>query len=208
MNNKMLNLNKVTLVAISSVNIEDTIKALKISKEKINFFDCILFSHEMPSNLPKDISFIKIEQLHSSDDYSKFCIFELSKFIKSEFVLIVQYDGYILRPEKWKDYFMDYDYIGAPWPEGEIWQYVRVGNGGFSLRSKKLLDAPNILNLPFSNGGTPFYSEDMQLCVFHRKDLENYGIKYAPINIAAEFSHELDVMENNSEPFGFHKYIK
>jgi hypothetical protein len=201
----MIELNKVTLVAISSININETIDALQKSKESIKFFDCILLTHERPENLPNDINFIKIRHLESKDEYSRFCIYELKNFIKSEFVLVVQHDGYVLRPYKWKDYFMEYDYIGAPWPNDGIWSFVRVGNGGFSLRSKKMLDVPTELNLHFDvTEEAPYRSEDMRLCVYFRKELEGYGIKYAPVNIAAEFSHELNVPEIVDEPFGFH----
>lgn len=203
-----IKLPKVTLVAISSVYVEETIQSLLKSCEKIDFFDCILLSHEKPNNLPEKISFVKINEISTINDYNNFCLFELTNYIQTEFALLIQYDGYVLRPNKWKDYFLDFDYIGAPWPDGEQWNHIRVGNGGFSLRSKKLLDAMNILNLPSTDNGTGFYSEDMQICNFHRTSLENYGIKYAPVHIAAEFSHELDVPENCDEPFGFHKYIK
>ena len=35
--------------------------------------------------------------------------------------------------------FLDYDFIGAPWPEGQEENSLLVGNGGFSLRSKSKL---------------------------------------------------------------------
>jgi hypothetical protein len=203
-----LELPKVTLVAISSVEIEKTIEALKISSSRIKFFDCVLISHERPKNFPENFSFVKIDELKTIDDYNRFCLFDLTKFINSEFALIVQYDGYILRPDKWKEYFLDYDYIGAPWPDGEQWNYIRVGNGGFSLRSKKLLNSMNNIGLPFSNKEFGYNSEDMQLCNYYRAELENSGIRFAPVYVAAEFSHELDVPENCPEPFGFHKFIK
>ena len=43
-------------------------------------------------------------------------------------------DGAAWRPE-----FLDYDYIGAVWPH--VLDKYNVGNGGFSLRSKALLEA-------------------------------------------------------------------
>lgn len=202
----MLNLQKVTLVAVSSVMIQETIESLEKSKQNINFFDTIFLSHEKPENLPINIKFIKIPELKSLDDYSKFCLFELSNYIVSEFIILIQHDGYVLRPHMWKEYFLDYDYIGAPWPNDEKWDFIRVGNGGFSLRSKKLLDSFNNLNLLFTDNGRGYYNEDMQICNFYRKKLEENGIKFAPVEVAAEFSHELDVLENVLEPFGFHKY--
>ena len=45
------------------------------------------------------------------NDYNNFCLFELTNYIQTEFSLLIQYDGYVLRPNKWKDYFLDFDYI-------------------------------------------------------------------------------------------------
>ena len=60
---------------------------------------------------------------------------ELWQYFNSEFVLVIQHDGYVLDGNSWSDDFYKYDYIGAPWlySDGK-----NVGNGGFSLRSKIL----------------------------------------------------------------------
>ncbi len=59
--------------------------------------------------------------------------------IETPHVLLVQWDGYAINPGAWRSEFLDVDYIGAKW----YWQTdgPRVGNGGFSLRSRKLLEA-------------------------------------------------------------------
>jgi hypothetical protein len=128
--------------------------------------------------------------------------------------LIVQYDGYIINPDKWKDEFLNFDYIGAPWskphesdrifardPFGNL---QRVGNGGFSLRSKKLLDLAKKLNLKWE----PYrdcYNEDGYICVFKRHIYEENGCKFAPLDVAKYFSHEADIPEvQGIMPFGFH----
>jgi len=60
--------------------------------------------------------------------------------------LLVQPDGFVINPDKWDNQFFEYDYIGAPWEQVphsylDPWgKPHRVGNGGFSFRSKKLLD--------------------------------------------------------------------
>ena len=53
-------------------------------------------------------------------------------------MLIIQHDGFILNHKAWDNEFLNYDYIGAPvyWMGNKL---IEVGNGGFSLRSKKLL---------------------------------------------------------------------
>ena len=44
--------------------------------------------------------------------------------------------------------FLDYDYVGAPWPKEQNDNSLLVGNGGFSLRSKKaMIDVINSISL-------------------------------------------------------------
>ena len=54
-------------------------------------------------------------------------------------MLLIQWDGYVVNPEAWDPAFLGCDYLGAKW----YWHDdgMRVGNGGFSLRSRRLLDA-------------------------------------------------------------------
>jgi hypothetical protein len=42
------------------------------------------------------------------------------------------------------------------------------------------------------------------MCVYYRKQLETYGIKFAPVPLASKFSHEKDCDDSDPEPFGFH----
>ena len=89
-------------------------------------------------------------------------------------------DGYVLNGDAWCDGFLQYDYIGAPWlPSG------LVGNGGFSLRSRKLLKylAAN----PFGDNPHP---EDNYICLRHRKSLEDAGFKFPELATALKFAFE------------------
>ncbi len=139
-------------------------------------------------------------------------IYDLKNHIDTDFALIVQHDGYVLRPSKWRDEFLNYDYIGAPWRAGLYFTKdgtnVRVGNGGFSLRSKNLLDAPGRLGIPFDDHGTKFFHEDGIICLFGRKTLEDAGIKFAPVNVASHFSRERWCSDSKLFPFGFHSNRK
>ena len=189
-----IKLQNVTLVAVSSIKIPETKKALEVSQKDIEFYD---------------VKLIADQDIRSSNEYSEFILYKLYKYIESDFALVIQYDGYVVRPEKWDDKFLQYDYIGAPWPANMHFTKegveVRVGNGGFSLRSKKLLNALNELRLPFTDNDTGFFHEDGIICNHYRKALEDYGIKFAPVDVAARFSKELLVPET-VESFGFHKY--
>lgn len=198
----------VTLVAVSSVRIRRTVRALKKSMRGIRFGQVILVSHEKPKRLPVNISFFPCRRISSIDEYSRFILFELWRFVSTDFALVTQHDGYVARPEKWKPVFLDFDYVGAPWPKNlhhtQDGETVEVGNGGFSLRSKKLLTSFTRFGLSFSDSGTGFFNEDGQICVYNRSELESHGILFASPGLAQEFSMESAQKDGDVKPFGFH----
>lgn len=205
--NKLL-LKNVSLVAVSSIKIDETIFALMESAKEIDYFEIIFISHEEPKNLPAGIKFKKCDRLKSIEDYNYFMLFKLSEYIYSEFSLVVQYDGYVLHPNKWHSEFLHYDYIGALWPKNYYFlktgENIRVGNGGFSLRSKKLLNIFNDLEIVFKDKNISSYNEDSVICLYCRRILETHGIKFAPVSIASMFSTEELFNDPSKESFGFH----
>jgi hypothetical protein len=209
----MIDLQDVTLIAVSSVKIPETIHALTKSCEQISFGSVKLISDFLPLNLPVNITFEKCPKLNSLDDYSYYVFRELYQHVNTSHCLLIQWDGFILHPELWDNSWLSNDYIGAPWQESPSFisqstgEMVRVGNGGFSLRSKKLLEIPNKYNLVFG-WDRGYANEDGLLCSYYRKEMLDLGIKYAPLEVACRFSHELDIPENINIPamFGFHKH--
>lgn len=142
---------------------------------------------------------IKIEKINSSFDYSNFIIKKLSKYVTTEYVLIVQLDGYILNPDAWSNDYYAYDYIGAPWASWMVGgrEDLCVGNGGFSFRSKKLLDLCERSSYNISDPP----EEDVYICRTNKDYFVSNGCKFAPINLAAKFSVENNLYANQ---FGFH----
>lgn len=153
-----------------------------------------------------------IDSIKSLNDYSRFCIQDLRSCFDTDFVLIVQLDGRILNPSAFSFKFFEYDYIGAPWAEYIFLKKrllkmnkdisnlnYRVGNGGFSLRSKKLCE----MTKKYSNlwNGE---NEDTFISLTLRDKLEKEGIKFAPYEVAKNFSVERDVYNGQ---FGAHKWI-
>ena len=144
---KKLDLKNVTLLAVTSVNIEHTQDALLISADKLNFSSIKLLSPKKPNNFFKSIEYIQIPNI-DLNGYSKFMLNELHEYFDTSHCLIVQSDAFVVNPECWVNEFLKYDYIGAPWtenikPNDNILLDLkknRVGNGGFSLRSKKILN--------------------------------------------------------------------
>lgn len=148
---------------------------------------------------------IKIPTLKGLEDYSKFCIRELHKYVHTKHCLLIQADGFVVNGSAWTDEFYHYDYGGAPFQPSNL-----VGNGGFSWRSKRLLEACS--KLPEGSD----HPEDAAICVCHREALEAQGLKFMPIELARKFSFEgraYDGKEWQSTPnkwvnsFGFHSML-
>ena len=204
-----MKLNNVTIAAVAGTKAIETLKAIKYSIRDLEFDRVILIT---PEDIEDDqVEIIKCEPLNY-EQYNHFIVYRLHEYINTTHCLLVQNDGYVVNPDMWQEQWMQYDYIGALWPmpqddfsfrdqDGNI---QRMGNGGFTLRSKKLLSLAKELDLEWKpyHG---FYNEDGFYCVYHRKTYQQHGCKYAPLDIAARFSHECHVPENEGIiPFGFH----
>jgi hypothetical protein len=121
---------------------------------------------------------------------------DLFRHIETDFVQVVQWDGYVTNAEGWSDEFLAFDYIGARWWFAE--EGRNVGNGGFSLRSRKLLRALQDSDI---EGRHP---EDKVICLEYRELLENrHGIRVAPGSIADRYSFEGN--PRSGKEFGFHR---
>lgn len=208
-------LSNITLLAMTSVNVKATVKALEYSMKDIEFGEVVIATHRKPFMLPKGITYKHTSKLKNIDDFNYKTVYELGDFVNTEFVLLVHYDGFVVNADMWKDEFLEYDYIGSPWPlppadnpkvyrdiEGNI---CRVGNS-VSIRSKRLMDFPREAKIPF----TPedgCYNEDGFICCRIRHLLEAEGMTIAPIEMAKYFGHETMIPEiEGITPFVFHKW--
>ena len=209
----MLDLRNITLVALTSVRIEETIKALLYSSKEITFGKVKLLSDIKPKDLPNKIIFEETEKSSNIDEWNYNIIYNLPKHIDTEYIILIHDNGFIVNPSSWKKEFLDYDYIGAPWPlPKDNFSYrdvygnlIRVGNS-VSLRSKKLLDVANKLNLEWKDFHG-YTNEDGFICVNYRHKYIEEGCKFAELDIAKYFSHEHFLPElNGIEPFCFHNY--
>lgn len=189
-----LQLPQVTLCAVSSVNVSATIRALEVSLEKVDFANCILFTDALVRVNDHRINVIPIVRLTSSQAYSDFVLSHVVEHIDTSHCLIAQWDGHVLDAERWRSEFLDYDYIGASWPQ--FLDGHDVGNGGFSLRSRRLME------LCREPGFKRLHPEDVAIGRYNRQWLEGKGIRFAPGPIADLFSAERagDV----SASFGYH----
>lgn len=184
----------VTLVAVTSVAIPATLRALRISQRGLRFGASLLLSDHAPTGDVGAVDWRKIEPIRSRAEYSRFMLTQLHAHIETSHALCVQWDGYVIDPRRWDPAFLNYDYIGAPWPH--FADGHRVGNGGFSLRSRRLLAACAEMKLAGD-------LEDVAICRTHRAELEErFGLVFAPEEVAQRFAWERT--EALGDEFGFH----
>lgn len=191
-----LALGDVTLCAVACVNVAATVAAMERCLALADFGAALLLTDAAVPHLPADIERVAIHHLGSSSDYSRFVLHELADRVTTSHCLIVQWDGFILDPSAWNDAFLACDYIGAPWPQ--FTDGHDVGNGGFSLRSKRLMVAAR--DPQFVDNGV---NEDVVIARVNRAWLErDKGLRFADRALASAFSFERD--RDVASPFGFH----
>jgi hypothetical protein len=177
-----LTLPQVTLCAVTSVNVAATLRALNACLAQIEFAGCKLFTDVEIKPAHPEITVVPIRRLESARDYSRFMLAELVEHVQTSHCLVVQWDGHVLDARRWRPAFLDYDYIGASWPHFDDGR--EVGNGGFSLRSRHLMEA---CRDPAFVGCHP---EDLAIGRTNRAWLEKQGLRFAPRELADAFSAE------------------
>lgn len=191
----MLDLPSVTLCAVDCVNPLLTLRALDLCSRQCRFGEMMFLSDSADQYELAGCRMEPIPRIGSRAEYSRFILKELGRYSRTQHLLLVQWDGYVINPDAWRSEFLEYDYIGAPWSSYQ--DQHRVGNGGFSLRSRRLLDAladTAIVELD---------PEDEAIGRRYRTLLESkHGIRFAPEQLAEAFSFE--TMYPKGRPFGFH----
>src|SRR5215510_10748330 len=177
----MLDLPGVTLCCVDTANPALALRALLTSASRIRFARTLLLTDRPQSVAGIDVR--PIAPLASRTEYSAFVLKSLLDYVDTSDVLLIQWDGYVINPAAWRDEFLACDYIGAKW----FWHDDghRVGNGGFSLRSRKLLAALQDHRVQLAG------SEDETICRSFRPLLEKeHGIAFASEALADEFAFE------------------
>ena len=159
----------------------------------------------------------------SISDYSRLLLSNdfYKKYFDCEFLLILQPDAVVLRPNLNYWLAQPYDYIGAPWPRG--WEYplpIRLGsqlevipcraftgNGGLSLRKPgkvfNLLNEFPEARAAWSANGNP---EDLLISMLATLSSD---FLVPSIGVASQFAVELDFdffwKLHGTLPFGVHE---
>jgi len=197
----MLNLPKVTLLVLHIWGKPFPIEGLEACMKHANFAEVRMLSHE-PFYHP-EIKWYKTPKIETMEQYSLYFIREIWKCFDTEFCMTTHADGFIINPESWTDEFLNYDYIGAPWAfYGSRFRDKKsqpgIGNGGFSLRSKKICKYVSDNYYLINDNEDKYYSNVLDCAK------PNY-IKYPPVDLALQFAQET-MLDKNIKPFGFHNF--
>lgn len=152
--------------------------------------------------------------------YSQLTLRLIPSVVEEDYNIIVQSDGFAFNKTAWTDEFLNFDYIGAPW----LWwgqPEEQIGNGGFSLRSRRLYDAlidwqpgysiedwPDLPKRYYNPGDKQGLNEDNLIAGPFRPILEQrYDCKWPSVDIAHRWS--IEGSESYSSPWfkqslGFH----
>ena len=221
---KKLTLPNVTLIAVTSVEIEEHQMSLKISSQNIEFGAVKLLSSLPPEKKYSDIEYVSVKPMGMTDQ-NRFMVEDLHKHFETSHCLYVEAHSFVVNVDLWKEKFLEFDYIGAPWPNkiqmdpsligtpglpGPIpilnMKENCVGGGGFSLRSHKLLKTVSKIN--YDSLKFPIKNEDLLICHYLYKDMIDKGIRFAPPKLAAQFAIECDPLhlygQDVNSVFGFH----
>lgn len=210
-------LQQIDLICIDTLQPQEAYKSLLICNYFFEFGNLIMISDSIISKINKhNVKHYHIEDI-TRKDYSDYC-FHITDYSHNDYTLVIQHDGFICNPKLWDDDYLNYDYIGAPFNNfgmsvcEEFMKKTcsnRVGNGGFSLRSKKLLDFMKLI----STFPRIREEEDIVLCIQYYDLACQMGIKFAPEELARKFSFESDMIADRwvvthdfvpTKQFGFH----
>ena len=183
------------LIALDQVRFKKSVLITDSSKTDLSLFEDTINKHSI------EVCDMHVELNDNMQDDDKnrigFCesfVQQTNKYILDDFCLNVQHDSTIIDIGCWDDRYLTYDYIGAPWPmhivqasdmvAGRIEKIPNVvGNGGFSLRTRKFVEESAKLGWNHKN-------EDLNICVFNYDNMVSKGVSFAPPELAGKFSVE------------------
>lgn len=225
-------MDKTLSVAIIG-NTNKKLMEFALEKTLLNLPKCdeiLVFSDE-PIDLSHNYKFFRLKGEFGIPHYSELVTKQLYKHVETDFCLTIQYDGFAINKNNWRDEFLEFDFIGTPVTpnhqpmkmalsraktdlvdidsvikEGK-WQ---SGGGGFNIKSKKFLTAcgedaeiKSHAEDRKNPGEAVWYCDDMTLNFFHRERLINeHNLKFADMSTCLNFGCEIATAYDF--PFGFH----
>jgi hypothetical protein len=184
------NVNAVTIIYDEyKPALEATIPVIRHMQNLANFGRLTLIT-ALP--VPVPLPGVEIIQIWPTDlaGLGHWLSYMIRFLVRHPYMMHFQDDGFILDPRLWRQQFLAYDYIGAPWADG------LVGNEGFSIQSQKFLWAKSQFVWDGVDGQDWFY------CRTIRDEMQGLGVRFAPTAVASRFSSEL--CDQDKPTFGYH----
>jgi hypothetical protein len=161
---------------LTRLALSDTLKQIKPAK-------VLIFSAQPEVWRQDGYDVLPIGRCRSAEEAMRVMWYKVPNPIETSHMLHVEWDGWVINAEMWRDEYLDYDYIGAPWPWYQDDHKVGNGLGVRSVRLMRFLrDNPTRFPLPLR--------EDEGICRVYRPALEQEGFRFAPLELATEFSWE------------------
>lgn len=205
-----IELPNVTLLCGDCVHIEFAIPAIERCKALCNFGAVKLLT-----SMPTDYEHrVEIMPLNSLSAYSTFMLKYAYQYVDTSHFLVAQHDGWILNPEAWDPAWLELDYIGPLFIHAHETGPRSVGSGGFSLRSKRLMQHVAGMLPPWDGTEATVKAaiaaatcyEDGYIAQVARPTLEAAGFKFGTPEQASRFAQggNNDPAYHVARPFGFH----
>ena len=197
-----LQLPSTTLLMVDCLNADRSIKVIEHCKSMCDFGD-VKFLTSIPNDYQHSV---KIMPLTSLIAYSIFMLSHVHKYINTAHFLVVQRDGWILNPESFDPAWLELDYIGPL-----FMQMDRTGSGGFSLRSKKIMEEIS-KRVPVWDGSQKHADEIQKTLPYYEDGIIaltpfSYNFKIASLDQAADFAAggNRNPQYFRDRPFGWHR---
>jgi len=174
----------VSLVMIETKHHDLATAALRNWTSRMEFAEVITLSTRP---LLQGARFVPINPITSKRDHAELMLKCLWPFVKTDYVIQLNWDTLLRDPEHFRPDFFDYDYIGHMWP----WQAPRTNNTdhcGISWRSRRLLDSMRYPMVQPIDESTPFHqSENLRKTV-----QEKFNLRMDSVETYRQFCLELD----------------
>lgn len=198
----------VTLIGVDNFTPGMTLQAMWFSMRHVGLEASVLVTRTKPVLPGTDRRGVIVREIiegRERVDRERFLITSLHTCFETSHAIHMEADARIANPSAWDQSWLQYDYIGAPWP----WPFEQpgfppctaancVGNLGFSLLSRRFCEAVSSIAKPTE---VEARLSDVYMCRTLRPQLEEMGIRFAPEGVAAKFSCE---DKYYSGQFGWH----
>lgn len=194
----MLKLPDVTLVMIETREHDLAQLAIEDCERHVKFGEVIVFTDRSSQFMRADRRIVVVPDWPNKLGWSRCSWRDVAMEVRTSHALGIQWDSWVVDPSMWRNEYLNYDYIGAPWwyKDG-----LNVGNGGFSLRSTKLMRfvRKNRATFPCDT-----HLDDDLYCRKYRPSLEAAGFVWADEPLAYQFAFECVRPDPTARHFGFH----